>query len=224
MKRESMTKLHPLYCNNKNWIQGLFIVFIVFLMIQSSRDIIDSFVSADYKFFIDSLVQLVLPAVSFFLVVGWHPNNLDMVRRPTLQGKSISFGVGFMFSVVSGIVGGFLLFGLVYLFSRYIYSPSEPIIDFESVTYLKHGWITPIVEEVYFRLVILSSLVRVGVSVSWSILIGALFFGFSHHYSVALFLVIVGLAAGWLFFKFGLLSSISLHVVYNVAILSTTLS
>ncbi|MBW7857041.1 MAG: CPBP family intramembrane metalloprotease [Leptonema sp. (in: Bacteria)] len=219
-----MAKFQPLYCNQKSWFQGFIIVFIVFLMIQSSRDIIASFSSPEYKFFIDSLIQLILPALAFFLVIGWQPNNLDMVRRPSIQGKSISFGVGFMFSLVSGVVGGFLLFGLVYLFSRNVYSPSEPIIDFESVTYLKHGWITPIVEEVYFRLVILSSLARVGVSVGWSILIGALFFGFSHHYSVALFLVIVGLAAGWLFFKFGLLSSISLHVVYNVAILSTALS
>ena len=164
-------------------------------------------------------IQLLVAPVLFYIVVSWRWQWSHLIRsssKPT-GGNSVT-------SVFAGIGAGAVIGGILFLFLAAFVMWQHPY-DFghnatktKAVSFLMPAVIVPVVEEVYFRAVLLASLCQSKLSAVWAVILNALFFAIVHHYSVAPFLFAVGLAAGWLFLRFGLVSSVVMHMVYNAMI------
>lgn len=156
-------------------------------------------------------MQAVVAPLLFYIVIGWH------LKREHIWPQSRFTGIQ---GILSGIVAGGLFFFLLF------FTASEDVGDVQltGLSIAQTALLVPVVEEIYFRLVLTGALQQAGLARHWTIVLSGLFFALSHDYSVAPFLFPVGLAAGWLFLRFGVIASLSMHVVYNLAILLHAMS
>lgn len=183
----------------------LVLVFTLFALLQSLR----FFTSSDFWF--DVAMQGVVAPLLFYFVIGWQ------LRSDAIWPQSPLARIqGFLTGIVTG--------GLFFLLLFFTIPEKSSDVQITGLSILRMAFIVPVVEEIYFRLVLTGSLKQTGLSHAWAIFFSGLFFAFSHEYSVAPFLFPVGLAAGWLFLRFGVIASLSMHVVYNLAILLHAIS
>ncbi len=176
----------------------------LFAMIQALR-----LLAMQAGFWQDALLQVILAPLLFYFFTSWRLRMADLWpgHRDGLYG------------ILAGLVAGMALFLILYLTT-----PRTGSTTLAEPSLVKTALLVPIVEEVYFRLVLTGALKQGGLSSLWTIILNGLFFALAHQYSVAPFLFSVGLAAGWLFLRFGLLASLSMHVIYNLAILLHAMS
>lgn len=159
-------------------------------------------------FWLDAAMQALAAPLLFYAIVGWQ------LRREYIS-QSIR-------AVPIGIVAGLLVFSLMQLLVLSLNAQgSEKELRHSAIQIVL---IIPLIEEIFFRLVLAGALLQAGLAQLWTIVLSGLFFALSHDYSVAPFLFPVGLAAGWLFLRFGVVASLSMHVVYNLAILLHAIS
>ena len=151
-------------------------------------------------------MQAVVAPLVFYAVLGWQ------FRASFLWPDRCSARIrGILIGIVTGGLFFFLLFFTV--------SEDPGDVQITGLSFMRTALLIPIVEEIYFRLVLTGALKQAGLAHQWVIVVSGLFFALAHDYSVAPFLFPVGLAAGWLFLRFGVIASLSMHVVYNLAIL-----
>jgi membrane protease YdiL (CAAX protease family) len=175
------------------------LIIVLFVLFQSMR------LFASSEFWPDAFLQSVAAPVFFSIMIGWHP------KREQLWPGFAAWIQGTLIGVVTG--------SLFFLFLFLITPANNAEVSISNISILRTACVVPVIEEIYFRLVLTGSLEQSALARHWTILLSGLFFALSHHYSVAPFLFPVGLAAGWLFLRYGVLSSLSMHVVYNLAIL-----
>lgn len=180
----------------------LLLIVSLFALMQSLRRLLPA------DFWLDAAMQALAAPLLFYAIVGWQ------LRREYIS-QSIR-------AVPIGIVAGLLVFSLMQLLVLSLNAQgSEKELRHSAIQIVL---IIPLIEEIFFRLVLAGALLQAGLAQLWTIVLSGLFFALSHEYSVAPFLFPVGLAAGWLFLRFGVIASLSMHVVYNLAILLHAIS
>lgn len=180
----------------------LLLIVSLFALMQSLRRLLPA------DFWLDAAMQALAAPLLFYAIVGWQ------LRREYIS-QSIR-------AVPIGIVAGLLVFSLMQLLVLSLNAQgSEKELRHSAIQIVL---IIPLIEEIFFRLVLAGALLQAGLAQLWTIVLSGLFFALSHDYSVAPFLFPVGLAAGWLFLRFGVIASLSMHVVYNLAILLHAIS
>lgn len=180
----------------------LLLIVSLFALMQSLRRLLPA------DFWLDAAMQALAAPLLFYAIVGWQ------LRREYIS-QSIR-------AVPIGIVAGLLVFSLMQLLVLSLNAQgSEKELRHSAIQIVL---IIPLIEEIFFRLVLAGALLQAGLAQLWTIVLSGLFFALSHDYSVAPFLFPVGLAAGWLFLRFGVVASLSMHVVYNLAILLHAIS
>lgn len=135
-------------------------------------------------------------------------------------------------SVLYGLAGGggaFLLVrGILEIWKRSAgmpeaTSPMRSVLDEGGSAFLflllASGVVTPILEEIFYRGMLLGFLRDAGVPTSGALVFQALLFALAHTGPAVPVMVFVGLVFGILFWRQGLSSAIVAHVVYNSAIL-----
>ncbi len=142
------------------------------------------------------------------------------VDRPSL--KSVVYGLGggaVVFLVVRGVLE-------IYKQSAVLPEPSSPLrtlVDEGGTAFLflviASGIVTPILEEIFYRGILLGFLRDVGTPTAGTLLFQAVLFALAHTGPAVPIMVFVGLGFGILFWRQGLSSAIVAHIVYNSAIL-----
>jgi len=183
----------------------LILIFTLFALLQSLR----FFTSSD--FWLDAAIQAVVAPLLFYIVIGWQ------LRRQHIWPQSPH-------ARIQGILSGIAAGGIFFLLLFFTVSEDDGNVQIAGLSIAHTALLVPVVEEIYFRLVLTGALQQAGLARHWTIVLSGLFFALSHEYSVAPFLFPVGLAAGWLFLRFGVIASLSMHVVYNLAILLHAMS
>lgn len=131
-----------------------------------------------------------------------------------------------------GLLGGAVVFmivrGILEIWKRTAGMPDTPspvqgMVNQDGMTFLilvaASGFITPILEEIFYRGILLGFLRDVGTPTAGTILFQAVLFALAHSGPAVPIMVFVGLAFGILFWRQGLSSAIVAHIVYNSAIL-----
>ena len=183
----------------------LVLVFTLFALLQSLR----FFTSPD--FWLDVAMQGVVAPLLFYFVIGWQLRSDAIWPQTPLAGIR-----GFLTGIVTG--------GLFFLLLFFTFPEKSDDVQITGLSIPRMALIVPVVEEIYFRLVLTGSLKQTGLSQPRAIFFSGLFLALYHEYSGGPLLFPVGLAAGWLFLRFGVIASLSMHVVYNLAILLHAIS
>lgn len=126
----------------------------------------------------------------------------------TLSGVALAVGAGMAFFLV-----------LILLDRLVLHLPEHRVV---AVSFAKQALLVPALEEVYFRLLLTGALLQRQWKPAAAVVTTAVIFALSHDYFVAPFLFPVGLAAGWLFTRYGLLAAFAMHATYNGLILLVT--
>lgn len=144
----------------------------------------------------------------------------------TAPGRGLAFG----------LFGGCLLFGLMLAFDAYIRSPGSPALSpdrlqmrsalerFDGlILYLPlSALITPLLEEIFYRGILIGFLRGQGLRPWFALLLPALCFAAAHPPATFPLLLGIGLVLGVLFWRYGLASAVVAHSTYNAGILLYT--
>lgn len=161
----------------------------------------------------------VVPGVIVESLVAWGLLRVALDYAPRAQW--FWSGAARTFAGIAAAVGtGMAFFLVLILLDRLVlHLPEHRVVG---TSFAKQALLVPAIEEVYFRLLLTGALLQRQWKPSAAVVTTAVIFALSHDYFVAPFLFPVGLAAGWLFRRYGLIAAFVMHATYNGLILLVT--
>ncbi len=180
-----------------------------------------------------SILDILVMALVLYFVISWHKHKLsDLGLTLKNFAKNITYGFVGYISITPALVAALLI--TVFFVGLFRYKPEpQPILDMflkedkkMVLTYLTFfvAIIGPVVEEIFFR-GFLYRAVKKEVGMKWAILTSGLIFSFLHAHIVAFLpIFVLGVFLAYLYEKTGsIISSITVHITHNLAMLSLIL-